>query len=94
MIERRSERRVVNVRVQYRRRVARLGAAAVDLSRHGLRLDCSDRLEVGETVWVTLPGLEPRRAIVMWTEGFQAGCAFPEPLHPAVFDAVVRRSGV
>ncbi|MCH7627946.1 MULTISPECIES: PilZ domain-containing protein [Novosphingobium] len=93
MIERRSPRRVVNVRAQYRRRVARLGAEVVDLSEHGLRLQSSDRLAVGEIVWVTLPGLEPRRAVVMWSEGFIAGCSFPEPLHPAVFDAVVERCG-
>lgn len=93
MIERRSPRRVVNVRAQYRRRVARLGAEVIDLSEHGLRLQSSDRLAVGETVWVTLPGLEPRRAVVMWSDGFIAGCSFPEPLHPAVFDAIVERCG-
>ena len=93
MIERRSPRRVVNVRAQYRRRVARLGAEVIDLSEHGLRLQSSDRLAVGETVWVTLPGLEPRRAVVMWSDGFIAGCSFPEPLHPAVFDAIVECCG-
>lgn len=93
MIERRSPRRVVNVRAQYRRRVARLGAEVIDLSEHGLRLQSPDRLAVGETVWVTLPGLEPRRAVVMWSDGFIAGCSFPEPLHPAVFDAIVERCG-
>lgn len=92
-IERRSPRRVVNVRAQYRRRVARLGADVIDLSLHGLRLSCADRLDVGETVWVTLPGLEPRRAIVMWSQGFIAGCSFPEPLHPAIYDAIIARCG-
>lgn len=93
MIERRSPRCVVNVRAQYRRRVARLGAEVIDLSEHGLRLRCPDRLAIGETVWVTLPGLEPRRAVVMWSAEFIAGCSFPEPLHPAIFDAVVARCG-
>ncbi|WP_225206150.1 PilZ domain-containing protein [Novosphingobium huizhouense] len=92
-IDRRSPRRVVNVHAQYRRRIARLGAEVLDLSMHGLRLSCADRLSPGEIVWVTLPGLEPRRAIVMWSDGFTAGCAFPEPLHPAVFDAIIERCG-
>ena len=83
----------MNVQAQYRRRIARLGAQVLDLSLHGLRINSADRLEVGETVWVTLPGLEPRRAIVMWSHGFLAGCVFPEPLHPAVYDAIIARCG-
>ena len=57
--------------------------------RHGLRLAGMERLRVGETVWITLPGLPPRQAKVMWVDRFEAGCAFVEPLHEAVFDAIV-----
>jgi hypothetical protein len=47
------------------------------------------RLRAGECVWITLPGLPPRQAKVIWVERFEAGCAFIEPLHEAVFDAIV-----
>jgi len=87
--ERQSERRPLMVRVQYRRTIVRLAAQILDLSCHGLRLAGMERLRVGECVWITLPGLPPRQAKVVWTDRFEAGCAFIEPLHEAVFDAIV-----
>ena len=87
--ERQSERRLLIVRVQYRRTIVRLAAQILDLSRHGLRLAGMERLRAGECVWITLPGLPPRQAKVMWVDRFEAGCAFVEPLHEAVFDAIV-----
>ncbi len=87
--ERQSERRPLMVRVQYRRTIVRLAAQILDLSRHGLRLAGMERLRTGECVWITLPGLPPRQAKVVWTDRFEAGCVFVEPLHEAVFDAIV-----
>lgn len=87
--ERQSERRPLMVRVQYRRTIVRLAAQILDLSCHGLRLAGMERLRVGECVWITLPGLPPRQAKVVWVDRFEAGCAFIEPLHQAVFDAIV-----
>jgi len=48
-----------------------------------------ERLHVGEGVWITLPGLPPRQAKVVWTDLSEAGCVFTEPLHAAVFDAII-----
>lgn len=87
--ERQSERRPLMVRVQYRRTIVRLAAQILDLSCHGLRLAGMERLRAGECVWITLPGLPPRQAKVVWVDRFEAGCAFIEPLHQAVFDAIV-----
>lgn len=87
--ERQSERRPLMVRVQYRRTIVRLAAQILDLSRHGLRLAGMERLRVGECVWITLPGLPPRQSRVVWVDRFEAGCVFIEPLHEAVFDAIV-----
>jgi uncharacterized protein YjeT (DUF2065 family) len=87
--ERQSVRRPLMVRVQYRRAVVRLAAQILDLSCHGLRLAGMERLRIGEFVWITLPGLPPRQAKVVWVDRFEAGCAFVEPLHEAVFDAIV-----
>jgi uncharacterized protein YjeT (DUF2065 family) len=87
--ERQSERRPMVVRVQYRRTVVRLVAQILDLSQHGLRLAGMERLRIGESVWITLPGLPPRQAKVVWTDRFEAGCVFAEPLHAAVFEAII-----
>lgn len=87
--ERQSERRPLMVRVQYRRSVVRLAAQILDLSPHGLRLSLMERMRIGDSVWITLPGLPPRQAKVMWVDRFEAGCAFVEPLHAAVFDAMM-----
>ena len=87
--ERRSERRPLPVRVQYRRTIVRLAAQILDFSQHGLRLAGMERLRIGESVWITLPGLPPRQSRVVWTDQFEAGCVFVEPLHAAVFDAIV-----
>ncbi|MFM9936846.1 MAG: PilZ domain-containing protein [Novosphingobium sp.] len=87
--ERQSERRPMVVRVQYRRTIVRLAAQILDLSQHGLRLAGMERLRIGESVWITLPGLPPRQAKVVWTDRFEAGCVFSEPLHAAVFDAIL-----
>ncbi len=86
---RRSERHKIAVQVQYKRKIVRLVAKALDLSVHGLRISGMERLREGETVWITLPGLEPRQATVVWSDQFEAGCAFAEPLQPAVFEAVL-----
>jgi len=74
------------------------GASAVsvhvrDLSTHGFRIETHLELEIGTDVWLRLPGLEPALAHVMWSEGYHAGCAFERPLHPAVLDMIVKRSG-
>ncbi len=87
--ERQSERRPLMVRVQYRRTIVRLAAQILDLSCHGLRLAGMERLREGEAVWITLPGLPPRQAKVVWVDRFEAGCAFVEPLHEAVLDAMI-----
>ncbi|WP_226017400.1 PilZ domain-containing protein [Novosphingobium sp. FKTRR1] len=90
---RRSVRGELVARILYRRTVQRVDATTLDLSCHGLRLRAKEALEVGEILWVTLPGLPPRRVKVVWVKstnlGTEAGCNFFEPLHPAISDAIV-----
>ena len=64
----------------------------VDLSTHGFRATTHLQLEVGTDVWLRLPGLESCHATVAWSKGNLIGCAFERPLHPAVFDMIVRKS--
>jgi hypothetical protein len=58
----------------------------VDLSIGGCRLQTYSELRQGTTIWLTLPGLPPVVADVMWTGDFTAGCRFREPLDQDEFD--------
>jgi hypothetical protein len=63
----------------------------LDISITGFKALVEVRLYVGDLVWLTLPGLEPRQASVIWTEMYQLGCRFAEPLHQAVLETLLDR---
>ncbi|MBX3561634.1 MAG: PilZ domain-containing protein [Sphingomonas sp.] len=63
----------------------------LDLSTEGFRIEAFVMLEVGTDIWLRLPGLEPRHATVIWAEGYEAGCAFKQPLHQAVVESIAGR---
>jgi hypothetical protein len=63
-----------------------------DLSLTGCRLSSFARLEEGMDVWIMLPGFDGRRAVVSWVHNHEAGCTFERPLHPAIFDHIIRMS--
>jgi len=65
---------------------------ARDIARHGCRLSFTDAPQVGESLWVRLPGLEPIEAEVRWVRDFECGVAFTAPIHPAVFALVLSRT--
>ncbi|WP_028639546.1 PilZ domain-containing protein [Novosphingobium acidiphilum] len=89
LLPRRSERRGISAKVQYRRSTVRMAGVTLDLSCHGVRLAAMERLRIGEVLWITLPGLPPRRATVKWADRFDIGCEFDDALHPAVFDRIM-----
>jgi PilZ domain len=62
-----------------------------DLSLTGFRCRTSFRLNAGQSVSVTIPGLAPLESRVAWVDGFDYGCAFERALHVSVFDHLVRR---
>jgi hypothetical protein len=64
----------------------------LDLSTHGFRASTHLELQIGTDVWLKLPGLESLHAKVAWMEGFLVGCAFEQPLHPAVLQMVLRKA--
>jgi hypothetical protein len=86
---RRSERHGVCARIQYRRSTVRMAGVTLNLSCHGVRLAAMERLRIGEPLWITLPGLPPRRAVVKWVEAFEVGCEFDAPLHEALLDRIL-----
>lgn len=65
----------------------------LDLSVDGFRASTHLELPHGTDVWLRLPGLEPYQARVAWSKGHYVGCAFVRPLHPAVLEMIVKRSG-
>lgn len=89
IVPRRSERRGISAKVQYRRSTVRMAGVTLDMSCHGVRLAAMERLRIGEVVWISLPGLSPRRATVKWVDKFEVGCEFDEALHPAVLDRMI-----
>mgnify|MGYP003632747739 CR=1 FL=1 len=89
---RRAERRPVEIDAGLRQRGASGVAVEVrDLSTHGFRASTHLDLQPGADVWLKLPSLEAMHSRVAWTDGHLVGCAFVQPLHPAVLDMVVRR---
>lgn len=70
--------------VELRRAGKTLHAVLTDLSQSGGRLRLTDELRVDERIYVNIPGMEPRRAVVRWAGddacgvGFVDTIAFPE----------------
>ena len=63
----------------------------VDLSTSGFQAEAHPSLDPGAIVWLAIPGLQGLEATVMWRQRLVIGCKFNHPLHPAVFDHLVRR---
>jgi hypothetical protein len=62
-----------------------------DLSVTGFRCETSFSIEIGKRVWLTLPGMAPLEALVMWHDKYVYGFAFTAPLHPAVLDHLAKQ---
>lgn len=67
------------------------GTLVLDLSLAGFCARCPGRVEPGSQVWLTLPGLEPLQAEVIWWERGDLGAAFARLLSPAVHDSIIQR---
>ncbi len=67
----------------------------VNLSEGGCSLALQQRsFFEGAHVTVKIDGFEPWPGIVKWSRDGQLGIAFERPFYPAVFDAIVARSGI
>lgn len=60
-----------------------------DLSVHGARIQTYCALKKGAMLWLTLPLVGPVVAIVRWSDDFEAGCEFQEPLDRDLFERLV-----
>ena len=85
-----AERRIVNLAARLREPGATIvDAEVLDLSTDGYKAVTDLVLEVGASVWLKLPGLEPQNSRVVWAEDGKAGFQFANPLHPATLELVV-----
>lgn len=71
--------------------LARTLCKVVDLSVHGARLQTYSAIARGSTIWLTLPGLAPVAADVIWADDYVAGCQFQVPLAAEAFAGLVGR---
>ncbi|HJQ18368.1 MAG TPA: PilZ domain-containing protein [Allosphingosinicella sp.] len=63
----------------------------LDVSERGCQVELPERVAVGETVWITLPGLQPIESRVAWVREWLAGLEFKQPIYPSVFELLVSR---
>ena len=88
--DRKAERRVVNLAARLREPGASVSEIEVlNLSTDGFMAHAEVALEVGATVWLKLPGLEPQNSQVVWVEAGKAGFEFSTPLHAATLELLV-----
>ncbi|MCC6482958.1 PilZ domain-containing protein [Sphingorhabdus sp.] len=66
-------------------------AHIVDLSQSGCRIASATYLNENRHIFITLPGFTPLEAEVVWKIKDVYGCAFFQPLHPAIFDHIVAK---
>ena len=64
-----------------------------DVSPTGCKIEFVERPKLDDRVWIKFDGLEALEASVCWVDGFVAGVALEKPIHPAVFDLLVRKLG-
>lgn len=89
-VERRAPRTAVALGVGLRRSGSRKVSVDIkDVSTHGFKAEVFEAIGSAERVWLTLPGLEGREATVAWAKGYEIGCEFVSPLHPAVLNTIV-----
>lgn len=62
----------------------------VDLSRTGCHAETVSRTNVGDAIWITLPGLAPIEGVVRWNTSRGFGCEWAAPMHESIFDHIMR----
>jgi len=87
------ERQTVLIGVRVRRKgESWFKSRITDMSLEGFRLMSFVKLQIGMDLWVMFSGFEGRKASVVWIADHEVGCAFENPLHPAIFDYIIRTS--
>jgi hypothetical protein len=65
-----------------------------DLSQQGARLQTYSLLRRDSVIWLMLPLVGQVAATVRWSDDFEAGCQFQQPLDAGVFEELLALGGV
>ena len=75
--------------VRLRKGVQRSTVFLKDMTTHGARVEGLGRMQIDESVSLSLPGLKPKIAFVAWCDAHSAGLEFEKPLCSEVFRELV-----
>lgn len=91
-VPRRAERVPLRADIDFRRAGDhRYRVNILDFSPEGCRIESPVQVAIGDTIWISLPGLESIQARVCWMNGWTVGVQFDRPLYPSVFDMMRER---
>ena len=90
MVLRRSERVAFDLMVRYRLWAFRGTTMLKDMTPYGARIEGLSDIRLGDEITLMLPGLQPKSATVVWSQGRSAGVEFDHPLHGEVFKTLVK----
>jgi hypothetical protein len=80
----------VSVVIRHPKSVRRIHAELSDISPDGCRVQTTEPLKIGDHLVMSIEGLEPWPARIIWVSGEDRGAEFDRPLHPAVADHIAR----
>ena len=88
-VPRRAERVPLRADVDFRRSGDhRYRVNILDFSPEGCKLEVPVKVEVGDIIWISLPGLQSIQGKVCWVDEWLAGVEFDRPLYPSVYEMV------
>ena len=87
---RRSERRRPHAMATFGQGLEKILVEITDLSMEGVRVASPVAVLPGTQIWLKMPLLACRQALVVWCDGEQMGCEFADPLHPMMYETLTR----
>jgi hypothetical protein len=89
---RRATRNAVSVTADFRKMGRTpFRVKVVDLSQTGCHIETTSRVTAGDTVWISLKGIEAIEAVIRWETPFGFGCEWAHPMHVSVFDHICQK---
>ena len=86
-------RRIVSISAYAREAdLALFEVRVMDLSTEGCRIEGAIDLEQATRIWIKIPGVTPRAALVAWGRAGEAGCRFEDPICEELVAEVARNS--
>jgi len=90
--DRRSDRVPTTCEIEFRRHGGHLYPVdLLDLSPEGCRFSPPIKVEPGEGFFLRIPGMDSIHATAAWSKEWMVGALFDKPLHPAVFDHLLKK---